>query len=81
MAADAFLVWFERQQEGRDADCDGIDQCELNGLKRIGRGEEKKEHGNHGGKHRLDEKEGGGALKIVDGAPSLAHDARHAREV
>ena len=43
MAADAVLVWLHGQDEGRDANGDGVDQAQLRG--RIGIGEREDERG------------------------------------
>ena len=81
MAADAVLVRLHGQDEGRDANGDGVDQAQLRG--RIGIGEREDERGDREdeGEDVLDQIERSAALDVVDDAAALRHDRRHGREI
>ena len=81
MSPDAFLVRLQCEQERGNSDGDGVDQCELDRFKRVGGGQEQEADRNHAGEYGFDQKERGGALQIVDRAPSLPHNVRHAGKI
>ena len=75
------IIRLQSQEEGRNADGQAADERQLDCLKGIGHIDKHQQNCQNKGENVLYKEQCGGALDIVDDAPSLRNDMRHGAEL